>query len=76
MHVLGQWLYLKLCYLSPARIKYLHFITLHFITIEDNNSNDKESTSTQIDNQQSISGFHARDQATVQQGQQSKLNIY
>ena len=71
MHVLGQWLYLKLCYLSPARIKYLHFIT-----IEDNNSNDRESTSTQIDNQQSISGVHASSEATVQLGHQSKLNIH
>ena len=71
MHVLGQWLYYKLCYLSPARIKYLHFIT-----IEDNKSNDKESTSTQIDNQQSISGVHASGEAIVRLGHQSKLNIY
>ena len=49
---------------------------MHFITIEDNKSNDRESISTQNDDQQNISGVNASSQATVRLGHQSKLNIY
>ena len=43
-----------------------------FITVEDNKSKDRESTSTQNDQQQSNSGAHISGQATDQLGYQSK----
>ena len=47
------------------------------ITVEDNKSKDRESTSTQNDDQQSNSGAHVTTgQATDQLGYQSKLNIH
>ena len=52
---------MKLCQLSPANIKYLCFIT-----VEDKKLKDEESTSTQNDDQQSISDAHTSGQATVQ----------
>ena len=62
---------IKLCQLSPANIKYLYFIT-----VEDNKSKDRESTSAQNDDQQSNSDAHVTGQATDQLGYQSKLNIH
>ena len=47
-----------------------------YITLEDNKSKDRESTSTQNDDQQSNSGVHASDQARVQLDYQSKLNVH
>ena len=49
---------------------------LCFITVEDNKSKDRESSSTQNDDQQSNSGAHVSGQATDQFGYQSKLNIH
>ena len=58
-------------YLSPSSIKYFCYIT-----IEDNKSKDRESTSTKNGDQQSNSGVHASDQAIAQLDYQSKLNIH
>ena len=47
-----------------------------FITVEDNKSKDRESTSTQNGQQQSNSGAHISGQATDQVGYQSKSTSY
>ena len=49
---------------------------MYFITVEDKKLKDRESTSTQNDDQQSNSDAHTSGQATVQLDYKSKLNLH